>query len=102
MQTTNHILALLLSCLLSHQVDDFTHSYKMKRGIMEQWNTRKKRHSYDVTTSTATCAQVRTNDKSLSRLGWVGTISGMDYWTGLLDWTTELTQTAKCKSFSAE
>jgi len=32
----------------------------------------------------------------------VGTISGLDYWTGLLNWTTGLTQTAKCTSFSAE
>ena len=47
---------------------------------------------------------------------WVGTITGLDYWTGLLDywtglldgttglldWTTGLTQTAKYNSFSAE
>jgi len=39
----------------------------------------------------------------------VGTITGLDYWTGildwttgLLDWTTGLTQTAKYNSFSAE
>jgi len=28
--------------------------------------------------------------------------TGLDYWTGLLDWTTGLTQTAKYPSFSAE
>ena len=32
----------------------------------------------------------------------MGTITGLDYWTGLLDWTTGLTQTAKYNSFSAE
>ena len=32
----------------------------------------------------------------------VGTITGLDYWTGLLNWTTGLTQTAKYNSFSAE
>jgi len=39
----------------------------------------------------------------------VGTITGLDYWTGLLDWTTGLldwttglTQTSKYNSFSAE
>jgi len=39
----------------------------------------------------------------------VGTITGLDYWTGLLDWTTGLldwttglTQSGKYNSFSAE
>ena len=39
----------------------------------------------------------------------MGTITGLDYWTGLLDWTTGLldwttglTQTVKYNSFSAE
>jgi len=38
---------------------------------------------------------------ALSGFG-VGTITGLDYWTGLLDWTTGLTQTAKYNSFSAK
>jgi len=32
----------------------------------------------------------------------VGAVTGLDYWTGLLDWTTGLTQTAKYILFSAE
>jgi len=34
--------------------------------------------------------------------GRVGTITGLDYWNGLLGWTIGLTQTAKYNSFSAE
>jgi len=33
-----------------------------------------------------------------SRAKW----GGYNHWTGLLEWTTELTQTAKYTSFSAE
>ena len=32
----------------------------------------------------------------------VGTITGLDHWTGLLEWTTGLTQNAKYNSFSTE
>jgi len=49
------------------------------------------------------------NSDSRVFLQWVGTITGLDYWTGLLDWTTGLldwttglTRTAKYNSFSAE